>query len=107
MRNKIQTYINRQQDTCARHSNFVGSSTFIYLQITKRTDTSGVGVCQIYRTCDLMCLDDDRTVRREFNRQIDIPQNVDPKCLHSTLNKNGVLQVVLCFYRYNCTPPTC
>lgn len=37
--------------------------------------------------------DDDRTVRREFNRQIDIPQNVDPKCLHSTLNKNGVLQV--------------
>lgn len=48
--------------------------------------------------------DDDRTVRREFNRQIDIPQNVDPKSLHSTLNKNGVLQVVLCFYRYNCTP---
>lgn len=37
--------------------------------------------------------DKDRTVRREFNRQIDIPQNVDPKTLRSTLSKDGILQV--------------
>ena len=45
-------------------------------------------------TCDL-CTDEDRSVRREFNRQIDIPLNVDPKCLRSTLSKDGVLQVDL------------
>lgn len=41
----------------------------------------------------MICTDKDRTVRREFNRQIDIPQNVDPKSLRSTLSKDGILQV--------------
>jgi len=40
-----------------------------------------------------MCTDKDRSVRREFNRQIDIPQNVDPKSLRSTLTNDGILQV--------------
>jgi len=37
-------------------------------------------------------------VRREFNREIDIPQNVDPKSLRSTLSKDGILQVVQVSY---------
>jgi len=49
----------------------------------------------------LICTDKDRSVRREFNRQIDIPQNVDPKSLRSTLSKDGILQVhrLLCSLR--------
>jgi len=43
------------------------------------------------------CADKDRSVRREFNRQIDIPQNVDPKSLRSSLSKDGVLQVVMSY----------
>ena len=41
----------------------------------------------------MICADEDRSVRREFNRQIDIPQNVDPKSLRCTLSNDGVLQV--------------
>jgi len=32
-------------------------------------------------------------VSREFSRQIDIPANVDPQTLRSTLSKDGILQV--------------
>jgi len=43
--------------------------------------------------CDWQYADKDRSIRRQFNRQIDIPQNVDPASLRSTLSKDGVLQV--------------
>jgi HSP20 family molecular chaperone IbpA len=36
---------------------------------------------------------EDKTVSREFSRQVDIPQNVDPQTLHSTLSGDGILQV--------------
>jgi HSP20 family molecular chaperone IbpA len=35
----------------------------------------------------------DKSVSREFSRQIDIPPNVDPITLRSTLSKDGILQV--------------
>lgn len=34
-----------------------------------------------------------KTVSREFSRQVDIPQNVDPVKLRSTLSKDGILQI--------------
>jgi len=49
--------------------------------------------CIVWLFLHMICTDKDRTVRREFNRQIDIPQNVDPKSLRSTLSKDGILQV--------------
>lgn len=36
---------------------------------------------------------EDKTVSREFSRQVDIPLNVDPKTLRSTLSGDGILQV--------------
>ncbi|ESO02197.1 hypothetical protein HELRODRAFT_106514 [Helobdella robusta] len=35
----------------------------------------------------------DKTISREFSRQVDIPSNVDPLKLQSTLSKDGILQV--------------
>jgi len=35
----------------------------------------------------------DKSVSREFSRQVDIPPNIDPKSLRSTLSKDGILQV--------------
>lgn len=35
----------------------------------------------------------DKTVSREFSRQVDIPHNVDPLKLRSTLSKDGILQI--------------
>jgi len=32
-------------------------------------------------------------VTREFSRQVDIPSNIDPLKLHSTLSKDGILQI--------------
>ena len=37
----------------------------------------------------------DKSVSREFSRQVDIPPNIDPQSLRSTLSNDGILQVIL------------
>jgi len=43
-----------------------------------------------------MCeLGDNKSVSREFSRQVDIPPNIDPLSLRSTLSNDGILQVII------------
>ena len=71
----------------------------MYHQVPKGKGADGNDcIAMTFNLCDDFVLgrvEKDRTVRREFNRQIDIPRNVDPTSLRSSLNKHGVLQVTL------------
>ena len=40
----------------------------------------------------------DKSVSREFSRQVDIPPNINPQSLRSTLSNDGILQVIITFF---------